>query len=426
MMGFGPKLTGMELKQLVAEMKKQAVPGLAVEDMELTDDDLAELKALNGLQTLLLRGPGIKVSDEGLKHLKGLRLLRNLGLEGTAVTDGGLKELQALRSLVRLRLGGARVTDKGMDHVRDLRNLKSLRLTWTKVSGTGLAVLRSLPELETLELRGDFTDKDLPGLKGLTSLKTLRLHQTRVSDAGLEQLKGLTNLKVLSLDAHFGWAGPPFNAGIFGGGFAGAFGAVGFGGGGLQLGGGGAWVGRPGGGGAVGKPGGGGGPNLLTKWFVPSHDVTPDRALVKLAPAPVTGKGLAHLKALKGLVELNVASDKLTDDGLKELAGLPGLKKLRLFAPEVTEKGLPHLKPLKQLEVLDLRGTQVVTGLAELRALPRLRVLYLNLMPLDPQYKAMLAEARRALPRVTIHTLERGVFRGGPLRGVPLGGPGGL
>src|SRR5262249_39353741 len=53
---FGDKLTGKELKALVAEMKRQNVPGLLVEGMELTDADLAELKGVPGLRNLLIHG----------------------------------------------------------------------------------------------------------------------------------------------------------------------------------------------------------------------------------------------------------------------------------------------------------------------------------------------------------------------------------
>jgi hypothetical protein len=37
-----------------------------------------------------------------------------------------------------------------------------------------------------------------------------------------------------------------------------------------------------------------------------------------------------------------------------------------------------------------------------LKALPRLRLLYANLVPFDPLYRAKLADSKRLLPQVTI------------------------
>ncbi len=462
-MPFGQKLTGDDLKKLVAEMKKQSIPGLLVGEMELTDDDLGVLKQVTGLRTLLLRGGAIRISGDGLKHLKGLRSLSTLALDGTALADADLKEMEELKSLRRLHLGGSRIGDKGMAHLREMKKLRALRLTWTAVTGKGLAELRSVQSLEVLELVGEFTDADLEGLKDLTALKVLRLHQTKVTDAGLKQLDHLTTLKVLSIDAHFGWNGPfyGFGAGfgniggfgvgggvvgaIGGGGALGGVGALGAVGGGGALGavggggavgkgavGGGGAVGKGavGGGGALGAIGGGGllgvpmgGPVGGMRWFVPEADFTPDGKVVKLVPSPVTGAGLKHLKPLTGLVELNLGSSKLGDDDLKELAPLTNLKKLRVFAPQVTPKGVAHLKALKALEVLDVRGTGIATELAPLRALPKLRVVYVNLSPFSPKYKTDLAEARKALPRVTINPLWQ--MPAGMMGGFGVGGLGG-
>ena len=100
---FGGKLTGKELKVLVAEMKKQSVPGLAVENLELTDADLAELKAVTGLETLLLRGPTINITDDGLKHLKAFRSLRrSWAWKATSTPTRSWREAPVPASLTRL------------------------------------------------------------------------------------------------------------------------------------------------------------------------------------------------------------------------------------------------------------------------------------------------------------------------------------
>jgi hypothetical protein len=191
-----------------------------------------------------------------------------------------------------------------------------------------------------------------------------------------------------------------------------------FGGGGGLLGGG---LGGFGGGVGPGVGGGKGPADFTLRLFLPEQAVTPEGKVVKLAPAPLTAKGLEHLKALAGRLEhLTLCSGKLTDADLRHLGELKSLKKLALRAPEVTGKGLAHLTGLKRLEVLDLRGTRAVSGMAALRALPKLRVLYANLAPSDPRYKAKYAEYRRLLPRVTVVPLWQ---PSGPGAGGGFGGP---
>jgi hypothetical protein len=407
MVGFN-KLEGAELKKLVGELRKQAVAGVMIRERHVSNEVLAGLKQVTGLRGLWLTGPDVKINADGLKHLAKLKL-HTLCLEGTALTDADLEEVAKQKGLVRLYLGGTKITNKGLEHLRGLEHLKLLRLTWTGVDGDGLKSLRSVKSLEALELAGSFTDKDMEALKELTGLKVLRLHQTRVTDAGLKQVEALTNLQVLTIDAHFNWyAAPEYLWGIGGLGGFGGFGGIGGGavGGGpaLQL------------GGALGAPAlqlGGPAPPVGGAFFgvppprlggMPDQALTPDRKMVKIGASPVTGAGLKQLKSLK-LVELNLRSGKLADADLKELAPLTTLKKLRVWAPEVTDKGLDNLTDLKALELLDMRMSKVMTDLGALKGLPKLRVVYTNISPFDPQYKTKIAEARKSLPRVTIHPL---------------------
>jgi hypothetical protein len=54
------------------------------------------------------------VTDEGLKHLAGLKALTHLNLFGTNVTDAGLEHLAELKALTVLNLARTKVTDKGV------------------------------------------------------------------------------------------------------------------------------------------------------------------------------------------------------------------------------------------------------------------------------------------------------------------------
>jgi Leucine-rich repeat (LRR) protein len=59
-----------------------------------------------------------KVTDAGLKHLAGLKQLRELDLSDTQVTDAGLKHLAGLKQLKELSLGRTQVTSKGKANLK--------------------------------------------------------------------------------------------------------------------------------------------------------------------------------------------------------------------------------------------------------------------------------------------------------------------
>jgi Leucine-rich repeat (LRR) protein len=86
--------------------------------------------------------------------------------------------------------------------------------------------------------------------------------------------------------------------------------------------------------------------------------------------------GLAHLKGLTNLSNLNLDNTKVTNAGLVHLTGLTNLSSLNLRSTHVTDAGLAHLKGLTKLSGLDLSKTQVAgAGMEELRqALPGRRI----------------------------------------------------
>ena len=63
-----------------------------------------------------------KVTDAGLKQIKGFKHLTELNLNHTQVTDAGLHELRELENLTVLGLRTTNVTDNG------LKNLKKTRI----------------------------------------------------------------------------------------------------------------------------------------------------------------------------------------------------------------------------------------------------------------------------------------------------------
>ena len=88
------------LRRWLPQAYVNEVEVLWLDDTEITDDGLAPVEHLIGLQILTLEDS--QVTDAGLAHLQGLTGLENLNLTGTQVTDAGLVHLEGLTGWIRL------------------------------------------------------------------------------------------------------------------------------------------------------------------------------------------------------------------------------------------------------------------------------------------------------------------------------------
>lgn len=106
---FGPR-GGQAARERIAELGgKVGISGkttsgsiisVSLEGTSVTDDDLAILENLPGLQKVNLCYTNI--SDAGLRHLEGLTELRVVRLKQTRVTEDGLQRLR--RALPKVNL----------------------------------------------------------------------------------------------------------------------------------------------------------------------------------------------------------------------------------------------------------------------------------------------------------------------------------
>lgn len=98
--------------------------------------DKGWLQGVERVTTVNFRGAlDSTVNDDDLKHLQGLRGLRELDLGLTQVTGAGFTHLKDLSALRTLYLYGAPVTDAGLQHLENLPSLQVLRLDTTEVPG---------------------------------------------------------------------------------------------------------------------------------------------------------------------------------------------------------------------------------------------------------------------------------------------------
>ncbi len=101
----------------------------------LTGWDRDDYQALEEYpETAVLQMANEDVTDDTLKHLKGMAKLRVLGLSRTQITDEGVKVLAELPALEEIRLGNTKITDEGFrTHLMPIESLKKLDLENTGV-----------------------------------------------------------------------------------------------------------------------------------------------------------------------------------------------------------------------------------------------------------------------------------------------------
>lgn len=123
--------------------------------------------------------------------------------------------------------------------------------------------------------------------------------------------------------------------------------------------------------------------------------IPPVRGLERLRPDDLEGVCLARwmptdddfarLAHLTGLVSLNASkSDKVTDRGLAAIRSLHRLEELDLYHSSVTDEGLRHLAGMREMRDLHLGATRVKgPGLRWLAGLSRLEILHLHDTDID-------------------------------------------
>ncbi len=100
---------------------------------------------------------------------------------------------------------------------------------------------------------------------------------------------------------------------------------------------------------------------------------------VSLQECALADAGLAHLRGLTHLAQLNLNGTRISDAGLNYIQGLTELRTLLLTNTRVTDAALTQIQELPKLAGLWLDGTRVTdAGLVHLKALKNLQILILN------------------------------------------------
>jgi hypothetical protein len=151
---------------------------LSFYDCDVDDDGLASVKGCTTLKHLIFfgcRGPtarglahfaalenvelfqmrredepkDLPPLDDGLRHLKGMKKLKSLNLQGQRVGDAGLAHLGALTGLEELYLSGDHITAAGLKHLEGLQELRRFWLYHSHIPDEAWrAFTAKLPKLE--------------------------------------------------------------------------------------------------------------------------------------------------------------------------------------------------------------------------------------------------------------------------------------
>lgn len=202
LLGEWPKLQYLDLSETrvtdrgVRDLRGLRLLGdLNLNGTQVTGDCISQLPpTLGGLQLA-----GTAITDASLAKLAPLPLNWYLNLCDTAIGNSGVANLRGLRGLQFLYLSGTRITDAALATLaKNQKRLAHLELSGTAITSAGLAHLARLPVLEKLDLSDCAIDDDaIDELVRCKSLYVLKLTGTKITPAGIARLrKALPNCHV--------------------------------------------------------------------------------------------------------------------------------------------------------------------------------------------------------------------------------------
>jgi hypothetical protein len=284
-----------------------------------------------------------RVTDDSLRHVRGLPALKVLNLLGCKkLSDAGIAQLADLPSLESITLTFVPVTDTSIPVLLQFRTLKTVQLGETLTGDASVEKLcRGLAELQFLEIGRNTTEGSLAHVAHAAKLRSFGgLRELHLSDTGLRHLQGAPRIVYVS----FAHAQDKDVASI------------------VKI-------------------------KHLRGAGLSYCEATPDglRALAELpkldslwlADSPRVGdQHLTVLSELKGVKVLYLRRSAVTDAGMTALADMADLRELTLSKTDVGDGAVPHLSRLASLRKLLLDETKITAAaVAQLHeALPKCEI----------------------------------------------------
>ena len=165
-----------------------AVTSINFSRTQFNDTKVSKILGMKWLRFLRLNQTA--VTDDGAKQLAGLPMLTTLELRGCRISDDGLNTISQLAALEWLDLSSTGIGDKGLAEIAKCKAIKRLHLNNTAVTSAGIRELAPLRQLEVIELRGTKVDDEaLASIQRHMSLRLLDVAQTAVTDEGVAAFK---------------------------------------------------------------------------------------------------------------------------------------------------------------------------------------------------------------------------------------------
>ncbi len=137
--------------ELLSEIRKHNIPGLALHGASLS---VGQLASLSTLKLRYLSVEGLDVTDAGLEQIAASEQLQYLDLfYSPGITDAGLEYLSNMKQLRVLDMRGCKaITDVGLEHVARIKQLEALALSDGQITHAGLKHIQQLTQLKCLNL----------------------------------------------------------------------------------------------------------------------------------------------------------------------------------------------------------------------------------------------------------------------------------
>ncbi len=193
------ELGDAHLPELLAEVKRAAIPGLSLSSLRhVSPSAMADIATLDHLTYLDLFNTS--ANDDVVGALRPLDKLAGLDLSGTAISDAASGHISELTALRRLSLGWTDLTSEGVGALARRTTLTHLSLRGVSIDASALRAIASLP-LEHLDLQETaLGDLELEALADLSpTLAHLNLAYSAVTQDGVALLAAFPRLRALVL-----------------------------------------------------------------------------------------------------------------------------------------------------------------------------------------------------------------------------------
>lgn len=268
-------------------------------------------------------------------------LLYRIDLSKTKVRDDDLESIAQLKHVKELNLSGTKISDAGLTHLRNAGFLTRLNLSQTAVTDKAVADLLTMDILASLDVTGS-----------AISYEALEKLDSKLRYAHFCEERAIRELKA---------------AGI----------------------------------GVVDVPRIIEGDESRESWIVTAGSEVRDVVVGMSRPVTLTTKDVENLGYLDSLRQMRFHTAKVGANGIASLRQLPNLKDLDFWSVDLTDRDLAAVAKQTQLETLTLYGCDKITdvGFAQLKSLKNLKRLQIYCKGVSQE---SITELGKLLPECTI------------------------